>query len=209
MGTNVQTQRGSYQRGRLELGGQQFDIRQRGQDLELIRSDERRDYVLLHRVGIVPDDRTGRGNSLSIEYPRENDRVRQGNVTLRGQSDAGQLEIVIYRDGREVRKMTIQPRRGEWEARTNLQEGRHEITVSTRERGRSETERRVRFTVTNGRTLIENPRARETFRAGQITIDGTSEADEVEVEIYRGSERVFIERVRTRNGRFSSRPTLS
>jgi hypothetical protein len=174
----------------------------------LIRTGERRDYVLLHRVGIVPDDRPGPGSSLSIEYPRENDRVSQGNVTLRGRSDAAQVEIILYRDGREVRKMMIQPRNGEWEARTNLQEGRHEMAVSTRTRNRAETERRVRFTVTNGRTLIESPRAGENVRVGQVTIDGTSEADEVEIEIYRGPDRVFIERVGTRNGRFSSRPTL-
>lgn len=207
MGTNVQTLRGNYTRGRLEIGGQRFEIRQRGEDMELIRSDEKRDYVRLHRVGTAPDIPRG-SNSLSIEYPRENDRISKGNVTIRGRSDAAQVEIVIYRDGREVRKLTIEPRRGEWEARTNLQEGRHEIYVNTKERSRSQTERRVRFEVTNGRTLIENPRAGDNVRPGAITVEGTSEADEVEIEIYRGPDRVFIERVRTRNGRFSSRPNL-
>lgn len=206
-GTNVQLNRGFYRSGNLEIAGDRFSVRQRGSDIEIVRDNERRDYSLLHRVGIVPEP-PRQNSSLTIDYPRENDRMKRGSVTFKGRSDGGQVEVVIYRDGREVRKLAVQPRRGEFEVRTNLEEGRHEAYFSTKWRNTVQAERRVRFTVIEGRTRIERPDSRDRLRPGIIRIEGSSDSDEVEVEITRGFDRVFVERVPVRNGSFVSSPRL-
>jgi hypothetical protein len=129
-------------------------------------------------------------------------------VSFRGRSDAGQIEVVIYREGREFRKLTVQPRRGDYELRTNLDEGRYEAYFSTKGRYQSQSERRVRFVVTEGRVRIERPDSGDRLSPGLIQIEGSADSEQVEVEITRGFDRVFVERVKVNNDSFVSRPKL-
>jgi hypothetical protein len=208
VGSNVQTSRGNFRDGRLEFQGDRYSIRQSGSDMTLQKDNVRADYALLHRVG-RPNPRDYGREELSLDSPRNNDVVRTRSVVFEGTSSMRQIEIEIFRGREKVAANRIGVNRNRFEARFNLDPGRYEAVVQGRDRGRNEIEKRIAFTVRSGegRTFIDRPAASERVD-GTFTISGTSEADEVEVEIYRGRDRVFIERVPVRNDRFTTKASL-
>jgi hypothetical protein len=202
--------RGNYRLGRLEFGRDRYIIRQDGRDLTLTSEADSRDSVKLRRADRDAPDRWNGRNELTIDSPRNNDRVRSGIVTFQGSTNYEDVRIEIRRGAESVRKLTASARGGgHFEARADLRPGRYEVRFSVGDRNRN-MERSIVLNVGGmGRVHIDTPSAGEKLRQGSVNITGTSESDEVEVEIYRGRERVFIERVHVRDDRFTSKPSLA
>lgn len=202
------TLKGSFRDGKLDFDGERYLIRQSGRDLGLTRDSNRADAVILRNQDGRPVNHAV--NDLSITEPRNNERVKAGTVYIRGETSSPEVQIELRRGRDILQNPTAGSRGGNFEFRFNLTPGKYEATVRAKDRGRTTIERKVVFNVGGmGKTYIENPRAGEKLDSGPVTISGTSEAPDVEVEVYRGRDRVFIEQIRVRDGRFTSRTNLA
>lgn len=206
LGASTNTLRGWFRSGKLDFDGERYLVKQERGDISLTREGERRDTALLHsgRPSLTV------GGDLTIDEPGDNARLRSGVVFIRGSSNAGDLGIDVFRGSDKVYSTTISPRSGHFEVRTNLEPGHYYAVVRSRDRARLSLEKRVSFVVGElERTTLETPEVGGKYNGGTVLVSGTSGSPDVEIEITRGRDRVFIEQVAVRNGRFSSRPTLS
>ncbi|MFI5386813.1 MAG: hypothetical protein ACHQ50_11910 [Fimbriimonadales bacterium] len=204
-GGRANTRQGWFRSGRLEFDRDRYLIRQAGHDLGLTRESNRDDTVVLHRM----DERRDRQEDLTITGPQNNERVRSGPVTLQGSSAFSEVRIEIFRGKDRIQSGVARTSsNGRFEMRYGLPPGKYEAVLRAGDRNRT-VEKRVTFNIGGmGRTYIEYPAAGARLQGGPLTITGTSEAPDVEVEIYRGRDRVFIEQVPVRNGRFTSHTNL-
>ncbi|HVT13575.1 MAG TPA: hypothetical protein VHE55_15020 [Fimbriimonadaceae bacterium] len=204
--SDSRTMRGSFRGGKLDFGSERYLIRQSGRDIRLTRENNRDDTVLLRRQEGRP---TSTGEDLTITEPRNNDRIPSGVVFIRGESRFPDVQIELRRGRDVIQSASLRSHGREYEFRFNLTPGKYEATVRAKDRDRMTVERKLVFNVGGmGKTYIERPAAGEKLRSGPVEISGTSEAPEVEVEIYRGRDRVFIEQSRVRDGRFVCRTKL-
>lgn len=204
-GSKTETLRGWFREGKLDFDDVRYLIRQNGRDIELSKERSRDDRVVLRQR----DRRPPRSTDLTIDEPKNSSRVRSGAVFLRGSSPYRNVHIELSRDRDRMQTSDVTADRdGRFEARFDLKPGHYDVRIRSEEGSRS-AERRVIFDVGGmGKIHIDSPGAGDKLGSGTVTVSGTSEADDVEVEIYRGRERVFIEQVRVRNGQWISRPTL-
>jgi hypothetical protein len=176
---------------------------------DITNAADRRDVTRFRRVGDrAPEG--GRGRTLlNITRPRDGDRVT-GAVTIEGSSTNPNVEVVIIGGGRQVWRDVVGTRNGTFSVRTELPRGRYEAVVHARASGRQDAEERVRFSVGADRSevTVDEPRSGATVDVGQVTFAGSSNSEMVQLDIFKGRDRVWSENVTVRGDRFSTRVNL-
>lgn len=160
------------------------------------------------------------GSSVSIDRPRNGDRVGEGSIGFSGRSNADQVAVSVYLGSRRVYSTTQSVRGGSWSASTRLRPGSYRLVVqNVRGRGSDEARFEVRSSGFGGSggsggtesytVSIESPRNGQAVGAGRIGISGRSSASQVNVTVYRGSSTVYRTTLRVSGGRWSTSVSVS
>ncbi len=178
------------------------------------------------------------GSSVSIDRPRNGDRVGEGSIGFSGRSNADQVAVSVYLGSRRVYSTTRSVRGGSWSASTRLRPGSYRLVVqNVRGRGSDEARFEVRSSGFGGSggsggsvafggsggsggfggsggtgicsVSIESPRNGQAVGAGRIGISGRSSASQVNVTVYRGSSTVHRTTLRVSGGRWSTSVSVS
>lgn len=200
----TQTFLGSYRPGRIETSSDRYTLRQLSADVEILRVGDRTATLLSRAKPSTSRD------ELAVSSFRGRYLPADGRIFLSGQSIASEVHVEIKQGQKSVFEDTLPVNSGRFQTNPVLPPGSYIATFTARG-SRGNLVRTTSVDVSRLRQIhIDRPIANNNHaHAGEVLIEGSSDADRIDIEITRGFERVYIDGTHITKGRWSFRPKLT
>jgi len=147
----------------------------------------------------------GTGAGLNVMAPRNGMTVTGSPVRINGTGRSGSVGLQIYRGNQRVVNASVAIANNRWSFDARLSDGAHRLIVS-----QGAAQQIINFTVRNSgsgggwndRLAISSPRQGERVPGPTAYINGSAPRGSVDIEIFRGNQRVYRSSVAVRNGRW-------